>query len=44
MRTARESLTGDKTRYVGPPQVDLYRMFPDVTSAGRTRLPQRKKE
>ena len=35
MRTARASLTGEKTRYVGPPQLDLYRMFPDVTSAGR---------
>lgn len=32
MRTARASLTGDKTRYVGPPIFDLYRMFPDVTS------------
>jgi len=43
MNTARESLTGEKTRYVGPPQVDLYRMFPDVTSAGRRR-PAAKKE
>ncbi|MHA1536407.1 MAG: protease modulator HflC [Alphaproteobacteria bacterium] len=32
MRTARASLAGDKTRYVGPPVFDLYRMFPDVTS------------
>ena len=39
MNTARLSLTGDKTRYVGPPQVDLFRMFPDVTSAGRRRKP-----
>jgi len=44
MGTARESLTGDKTRYVGPPQVDLYRMFPDVTSAGRIRGVPPKKE
>ncbi len=36
MRTTRASLTGDKTRYVGPPVFDLYRMFPDVTS-GRAR-------
>lgn len=39
MRTARASLLGDKTRYVGPPVFDLYRMFPDVTS----RLGQSKK-
>lgn len=44
MRTARESLIGDKTRYVGPPQVDLYRMFPDVTSGGRTRPTPGKRE
>lgn len=40
MRTARQSLTGENTRYVGPPQVDLYRMFPDVTSgSGRASQP-----
>jgi modulator of FtsH protease HflC len=44
MNTARESLTGDKTRYVGPPQVDLYRMFPDVTSARPSRAAQPKRE
>ncbi len=39
MRTARASLKGDKTRYVGSPEFDLYRMFPDVTS-GRAKPKQ----
>jgi membrane protease subunit HflC len=39
MRTARESLMGKNTRYVGPPQLDLFRMFPDVTS-GSPKAPQ----